>query len=366
MNKRIFQIAFLVLGGTVWCMAQETNINNRQLPEMVRQRHRRELSLPTLNGYQTLACDFHIHTVFSDGIVWPTQRVEEAWVEGLDAIAITEHIENNPSKKYVGGDKNASFEIAAPYAKELGIMLIQAGEITRSMPPGHLNALFVEDVNKLDVSDPFSAIDAAKQQDAFIIWNHPGWKAQQPDTCLFMDYHENLLQKKMMHAIEVFNECEWYPVALDWCLEKNLAPIANSDIHGVAEYYYDYTKYMRPMTLVFVKEKNPSALKEALMAGRTVAFFANKLAGKAEYLDELFHSSVDVRPTAFEKDGKRRFLITNNSDVPYTLTGDINTTLSPRHSIAVMEKSGGIKNVIINNLFIGGNKNLSTILRFID
>ena len=26
-----------------------------------------------------------MHTVFSDGVVWPSVRVEEAWREGLDA-----------------------------------------------------------------------------------------------------------------------------------------------------------------------------------------------------------------------------------------------------------------------------------------
>lgn len=32
---------------------------------------RHEIDIPDLKGYQTLKCDFHIHTVFSDGLVWP-------------------------------------------------------------------------------------------------------------------------------------------------------------------------------------------------------------------------------------------------------------------------------------------------------
>ena len=43
---------------------------------------RRELRLPEIDGYQLLKCDFHVHTIFSDGIVWPTLRVQEAWEEG--------------------------------------------------------------------------------------------------------------------------------------------------------------------------------------------------------------------------------------------------------------------------------------------
>ena len=36
---------------------------------------RYEIHFPTPPGYQTLACDLHMHTVFSDGLVWPTVRV---------------------------------------------------------------------------------------------------------------------------------------------------------------------------------------------------------------------------------------------------------------------------------------------------
>ena len=52
-----------------------------------------------LKVIKTLKCDFHIHTVFSDGKVWPDIRVAEAWQEGLDAIAITDHIEYRPNKE---------------------------------------------------------------------------------------------------------------------------------------------------------------------------------------------------------------------------------------------------------------------------
>ncbi len=62
---------------------------------------RREVKIPDISGYRTLKCDLHTHTVFSDGQVWPTVRVEEAWREGLDAIAITDHIEHKPHKQDV-------------------------------------------------------------------------------------------------------------------------------------------------------------------------------------------------------------------------------------------------------------------------
>ena len=49
--------------------------------------------LPDIPGYLTLKADFHLHTVFSDGHVWPSFRVREAIRDGLDVISLTEHID---------------------------------------------------------------------------------------------------------------------------------------------------------------------------------------------------------------------------------------------------------------------------------
>jgi hypothetical protein len=108
---------------------------------------RNEIQVPNLNGYTTLKCDFHMHSVFSDGLVWPTVRVDEAYREGLDAISLTEHIEYRPHKKDIIADHNRSYELSQKQAKKLGILLIRGSEITRSMPPGHFNAIFLNDSN---------------------------------------------------------------------------------------------------------------------------------------------------------------------------------------------------------------------------
>ena len=70
---------------------------------------RREIHFPDILGYKTLKCDLHMHTVFSDGLVWPTARVDEAWREGLDAISITDHIEYQPHKKDIPTNHNRSY-----------------------------------------------------------------------------------------------------------------------------------------------------------------------------------------------------------------------------------------------------------------
>lgn len=91
-----------VLAAACWSgmYAQQT----QELPDRIkmgqeRVKVRRDISLPQIDGYDLLKCDFHIHTVFSDGIVWPSLRVNEAWEEGLDAIALSDHVEDNlPAK----------------------------------------------------------------------------------------------------------------------------------------------------------------------------------------------------------------------------------------------------------------------------
>ncbi len=282
---------------------------------------RKEIRIPDIPGYVTLKCDFHIHTVFSDGSVWPTVRVEEAWLEGLDAISITDHIEYLPHSADIIADHNRSYEIALPLAESKNIILIQGTEITRDMPPGHLNALFIKNANLLDRENVNDALREAKSQGAFIIWNHPGWKNQQPDTTLWWEEHTILRQNNLLHGIEVVNETSYYPEALIWANTKNLTIFGNSDIHSPINMQYDLIRSHRPMTLVFAKERTKSSIKEALIGHRTVIYFDNKLIGKARYLELLFFESISINnlPMNLKNQDSKSVLITNNSDIDYDL-----------------------------------------------
>lgn len=73
------------------------------IPVLTFSQVRNEIQIPDILGFKTLKCDFHMHTVFSDGLVWPTVRVSEAYSQGLDAIAITDHIEYRPHKNDMPG-----------------------------------------------------------------------------------------------------------------------------------------------------------------------------------------------------------------------------------------------------------------------
>jgi predicted metal-dependent phosphoesterase TrpH len=337
------------------------NVNNIQIPEIINEQGRKTIHVPNILGYKTLKCDFHMHTVFSDGIVWPTVRVDEAYNEGLDAIAITDHIERNPGKTDIGGDDNSSYEIALPRALQKNIILIHAGEITRSMPPGHFNALFIENTNELDKQDWHEAFENAKKQGAFIIWNHPGWKAQQPDTTKWWDIHTELYNNGMLNAIEVFNEKEWYPTALDWCMEKDLAVTAATDIHGITSEVYDLDKFHRPMTLVLARERTEEAIREALFANRTMAWFGNNLAGKEEYLEAFFKESVSMTYYEKVKEGKV-YIFKNKSDVPFKMSSESGTNFTIPANGETMVTLPGSGKFEVRNLYVGGTNNLEVSL----
>ncbi|TVQ17966.1 MAG: hypothetical protein EA361_01900 [Bacteroidetes bacterium] len=356
--KRIFiTVGVLMAITTIHCFSQ--NLSNTQLEHMRLQSQRKEINLPDILGYKTLKGDFHMHTVFSDGIVWPTLRVDEAWQEGLDAIAITEHIEHRPHREFVKGDHNSPYDIALPRARQLDIILIRSGEITRSMPPGHLIAMFLDDVNALETPDVNDALQAAADQGAFIFWCHPGWKAQQPDTALWMPEHQELFDKGLIHGIEVFNEKEWYPIALDWGLEKDLAILGFSDIHIVTSHYYDLTNGHRPMSLIFAQQRSEEAIKEAMFEGRTVAWFDNKLAGKEEYLRAIFDASVTFIDTGIERRDRKQVKVRNHYAIPFFITDSEGNSvvLPPEREIVVPMKSG-TTSFEVTNLFIKGTEHL--------
>ena len=60
---------------------------------------RTEIVLPKVEGYTIYKGDFHVHTIYSDGNVTPRERVMEAWRDGLDIVAITDHLEKRSYEK---------------------------------------------------------------------------------------------------------------------------------------------------------------------------------------------------------------------------------------------------------------------------
>ncbi len=332
---------------------------------------RKIVNLPDLPGYVTLKCDFHLHTVLSDGNVWPTVRVGEAYRDGLDVISITDHIEYTPKKDYIPVDHNASWKIAETTARDYNIILVKGTEITRSMPPGHLNALFITDASALVKDSVYDVIEEAVKQGAFIQWNHPGWKSQQPDGIPRMyDIHSRLLKNKWMHGIEFFNHREYYPLVMTFCKQHNLAVMANSDMHGVISEEYK-GKTNRPMTLVFAKTRTPESLKEAMFAGRTLAYFDDMIAGKEEYALPFFYECISICQPFNQTDKNVYFEIMNNSDIPFYLVDGLPGTPAsitlPANTATRVVVSKTINAPLVynvKNIITGENEVLQVTLKF--
>ena len=290
----------------------------------------RKIEFPDLPDYQTLISDLHQHTVFSDGSVWPDIRVKEALFDGVDVIALTEHLEYQPHQKDLPHkDRNRSYELAKEYAKNHDLIVIHGAEITRDLPPGHSNALFIQDANQLVHDDYMDAFREAKKQGAFIFWNHPNWVGQNTQGITELSpIHEALIKEGLLHGVEVTNENTFADQALTIANENELTILGTSDIHELIDWLFDIPGGgHRPVTLVFAKERSELGVKEALFEGRTVAWYQNSLIGQEKYLIPLIESSLVVDTAYYQMYGNKEtqianVVIFNHSDATYLLNNE--------------------------------------------
>jgi len=364
---------------------------NITLYAQTEKKYERKLFFPDLDNYKTLLTDFHQHTVFSDGLVWPTIRVEEAVKDGLDAISLTDHLEYQPfSKDIPNPDRNRVYKVAKDFTDRINktadkkLIIINGQEITRSMPPGHLNAIFLDDANKLlHPDDSLKGIEEANKQNAFVFWNHPGWPAQRSDGIAKLDeFHRYLIDKNLLHGIEVVNELYYSEEALDIALKNNLTIMGTSDIHGLIDWLFKVpddneseNKNLpghRPITMVFAKSKDKKSIKEALFEGRTAVFYNEMLIGKEEYLKPLIEkclviNNVNNLNLGYSEDGEssiKKIEIENISDAPFFLknlsdfTFETNSDIisiypNSKHTIAVRTRGnslGELKFEVLNGI----------------
>jgi hypothetical protein len=332
---------------------------------------RREIQFPDLPGYRTLACDLHMHTIFSDGQVWPTVRVAEAWRQGLDAISITDHIEYRPHKDDMVLKHGRSHELAVGAAKAANLLLVRGAEITRDTPPGHFNALFLDDIQPLDTKEFLDAIKAANAQGAFVMWNHQGWQGEEKGR--WMDVHTQMLQNKWFQGMEICNGDEYYPTAHQWALDHKLTMLGDTDIHVPDLRQASTSSDHRTMTLVFAKDRTLTGLKEALFAGRTLVWFKDQLIGREEWLRPLFNACVKVgQPTMRAKN----YVIVevrnvSNADIRLERCGKAGPAeiVLPAGAIVSLRVSAGDTkkpielNYMATNLLIAPKKGLPVTLR---
>jgi len=271
------------------------------LPAPLRAQHThggdRAIQFPDVEGRETLRVDLHTHTVFSDGSVWPDIRVQEALRDGLDAVAMTDHLEYQPHQDDIPHpDRNRSYEVARREAESHDLLVLKGSEITREMPPGHANAVFLEDANPLLKDDPMAVFREAERQGAFVFWNHPMWTAQKPNGIPSLtEMHRTLIDEGLLDGIEVVNKHRHAAEAMRIALEHDLTMLGTSDVHGLIDWDYEvHEDGHRPVTLAFADERSKEGLKRALEAGRTAVWHHNTLIGREEHLRPLLDASLSI------------------------------------------------------------------------
>ena len=303
----------------------------------------RRIVFPDTAEYKTLVVDLHTHSVFSDGHVWPKIRVAEALRDGLDALAITEHLEYQPHRLDIPHEDRNRAVVEAQVAAEGSDLLIVAGsEITRSFPAGHINAVFINDANQLfEVENPPSdaadatayyneaskwpaqnAVDAANAQGAFVFWNHPYWTAQKPDGIARMNnFHRANTKAGKLHGIEIVNGQDYSAESHAMALKYNLTMIGVSDVHDLIDWdYKPHEGGHRPVNLVLATDKSSDALKEALFAGRTLVWYKNLLIGRKAEMTAMLDASLSVSAATYRKDTQVLDVsIANVSDASFEL-----------------------------------------------
>lgn len=320
---------------------------------------KRDMVFPNTADYLVLTADLHTHSVFSDGHVWPNVRVEEGLRDGLDILAITEHLEWQPHRADLPNpDRNRAYAIAREAATDEPILVVPGVEITRELPTGHINAIFVENANPLvqvdagadDAAGMAAGLDAlpdwgserevieyyvrtglwaadaaasaANAQGAFLFWNHPSWSEQAPDgKPPVSPQHQRWFSEKLLHGIEVVNGVSYSPESFQLALDNDLALIGTSDVHDLID--WDYPPALgghRPVTLVFAGSAEMAAVRAALFAKRTAVWFQDTLLGRQSELAPLVKASIVVTSAHYLPETTLvQVRLENRSSVPFQL-----------------------------------------------
>lgn len=332
------------------CLVGATAQKNPDMRILRKENVRRaEMILPQVKGYTIYKADLHTHTNHSDGGLTPRALVREAYYDGLDIIAITDHIEYRPQeqvwlntlKGYTGGkalearntkisftpadeegikvDLNVPNETAMKEGKRWGMLVIPGAEITRQAEEfGHFNVLFAKDANKLYDPDPAQSMRNAKAQGALVMHNHPGWHRT---TTAMNAFHEKIYNEGLIDGVEVVNGMSFGPKLINRCLERKLFMAAGTDTHNPTAYAYNQCGHFRTCTFIFAKKNTEKDIRKAIEERRTLAFSANNIIGERSLLEDLFRATMEARVIyTSEKSGYRLVAVTNLSSVPYEVS----------------------------------------------
>ena len=238
-------------------------------------------ALPAPDGLTWLACDFHAHTVHSDGSLGIAGLAARAVDAGLDVLAVTDHntVSHHPHLP----------EIAARY----GVVLVPGQELTTDR--GHANAF--GDIGWIDFRKPPSIwVTVVTGRGGLLSINHP-----LASDC---SWHHPLAERPPLAEI-------WHWTWLDrtwtgplswwaaWGLDT--VPVGGSDFHRP-----DQDRPVgAPVTWVAAESAKPGAVLDGLRTGRTAVAASADAPVLLRVNDELV--AVDADGTLLvDTDGRRR------------------------------------------------------------
>ena len=352
--KKIFLILAFIGFGLSNAYAQKT------IPDVHKtckeQNYRRtEIILPQIEGYNCYKADLHTHTIYSDGEMTPREKVREAWYDGLDILAITDHLESRRYSQYmlnalapynpdgkpykyhhagsaklrpdgtdagITTDMNATFEEAKECLKKEGypITLIKGTEISRKpQTEGHFNALFVKDINALYNIDTKKTFRNVHKQGGIVIHNHPAYRRETTDKT---EWQEEVYKEGLIDGVEIVNGLNFYPKMIRRCVDEKLAMVAGTDSHRPTSGQFKDYGFFRTMTIILAKDRSEKAIKDAILKQRTIAYSGGELMGEEKWLTELVKASVSCQDMGVSKKKGleyQKFVLINKSSLTYKL-----------------------------------------------
>ncbi|MBQ7856774.1 MAG: histidinol-phosphatase [Alistipes sp.] len=382
--KRLLFLALLLVGSSAaYAQYDNPDIIHTEMSK-TKAPHRLGIILPQVNGYTPYKADLHTHSIYSDAEVTAAYRVREAWSDGLDVMAVTEHIEyrriepcmlkflkgytdgevkkpvnhavnyKDADERGIPADLNYPVKEAQKEAKRYGLLIIPGAEITRAPETiGHYNALFTTDNNTIYTQDALQAIRNARAQGALVMHNHPGWKRKSVEM---LEFEKKAYGEGLIDGVEIMNGGQFYPKLIDRCKGGKHFMSATTDIHTTTQEVYGHRGLHRNMTFIFAKEKSLESIREALEARRTIAYSAGQLAGEEQLLADFFKAAIEVKVVQADKKKKtQRVEIRNLSSIDFQIrqAGDIVQDVHGLESIILSVKAGSSVKFVVENMWIG-------------
>lgn len=385
MKKSILAVFAMFTAMTAFAQGYQSHFQSATEPQtllanVTRNAVRREIILPKVGGYTAYTADLHMHSTYSDGVMKYTGRgrIHEAWSDGIDVIAVTDHmtIKTYPDKEGVATPANEvakrgtrpqqAVADANKTADEYGMLVIPGIEITGNPKTlGHFNALFTTDNKAIFDYNPIQNIRNARQQGALIMHNHPGWRQSTLEPTQFV---KDVYKEKLVDGVEIMNGYYFYPRAIDAAKQNKLFVAATTDIHGTTAETYRENNHLRNMTIIFAKELSLESIRQGLEDRRTLAYSFGVLSGDEKLLSDFFKASVETKKLAVSKKNKKsqRVMLTNKTSLPFTLQiGKGNPViLPPLSSIIVSARVGKPVQGKVISMWSGMNEHPSFSLKY--